>query len=147
MKVKNMLLPLECSEVERPAIDSAIETAEQYGATLHAISVVDWGLTGWDYQAGEHVVRELHDTKEKFLEDVGDKAEQAGVEFVHRVFEDRDVHEVILDYAEDHDIDLLVMATHGRSGVDRFLLGSTTERIIRSTTTPILVIPIGKRSG
>jgi nucleotide-binding universal stress UspA family protein len=49
-------------------------------------------------------------------------------------------HKVIADYAEDNDIDLVVMGSHGRSGVRRALLGSVTERVLRSTHRPVLVV-------
>jgi len=47
---------------------------------------------------------------------------------------------MIADYAEDNDIDLIVIGSHGRSGVRRALLGSVTERVLRSTTVPVLVV-------
>jgi nucleotide-binding universal stress UspA family protein len=47
---------------------------------------------------------------------------------------------VIADYAEDHDVDLVVMGSYGRAGVRRALLGSVTERTLRSTHVPVLVV-------
>ena len=49
---------------------------------------------------------------------------------------------MIADYAEDHDIDLIVMGSHGRAGVRRALLGSVTERTLRSTHVPVLVVDV-----
>jgi nucleotide-binding universal stress UspA family protein len=49
-------------------------------------------------------------------------------------------HAVIADYAEEYDVDLIVMGSHGRSGVRRALLGSVTERTLRSTHVPVLVV-------
>ena len=49
-------------------------------------------------------------------------------------------HEVILDYADDHDVDLVVMGTHGRTGIDRYLLGSVTEKVVRLADTPVLTV-------
>ena len=47
-------------------------------------------------------------------------------------------HRVITSYAEDNDIDLIVMGTHGRSGISRQLIGSVTEKVIRTAETPVL---------
>ncbi len=146
MHIQNILLPLECSDVEEPAVDNALDLARQNDAALHLFSVVDWGLTGWDYQTGEHVVNELHSKKKRYLDKIREKAEERGVEVILKVVEDRDVHDRIIEYTDDNNIDLLVMATHGRSGIDRFLLGSTTERVIRSSSIPMMIVPIGERA-
>jgi len=146
MNVQRILLPLECSDVEQPAIDNALDMARRNNAVLHLFSVVDWGLTGWDYQGGEHVVQELHSKKEEYLEGIREKADELEVESVATVIDDRDVHERVTEYIDEHDIDLLVMATHGRSGLDRFLLGSTTERVLRSSKIPMMIVPIGRES-
>ena len=48
---------------------------------------------------------------------------------------------VILKAAEQHQVDCIVMATHGRSGVRRFVLGSVTEKVVRSSSRPVLAVP------
>lgn len=52
--------------------------------------------------------------------------------------------ETICDFVEEHDIDLIVMGTHGRSGVERVLHGSVTERVLRSTDVPLLAIHVNE---
>ena len=49
-------------------------------------------------------------------------------------------YKVILDYAEKHDIDLIVMGTHGRTGLDRYLIGSVTEKVVRMSDVPVLTV-------
>ena len=49
-------------------------------------------------------------------------------------------HDTILEYAEEADVDVVVMGTHGRSGLDRYLLGSVTERVVRSAEVPVLTV-------
>lgn len=52
-------------------------------------------------------------------------------------------HDDILGYAEDHDIDVIVMGTHGRTGVKRALLGSVTENVVRHSEIPVLTVHRG----
>jgi nucleotide-binding universal stress UspA family protein len=52
-------------------------------------------------------------------------------------------HTSILEYADDHDIDLIVMGTHGRTGVERYLLGSVTEKVVRMSDVPVMTIRAG----
>lgn len=56
------------------------------------------------------------------------------------------VHLEILEYARTNDVDLIAIATHGRSGVAHLVLGSVSERLIRNTDIPVLVIPVDKTS-
>lgn len=49
-------------------------------------------------------------------------------------------HQVIVQYANNNDIDLIVMGTHGRTGVDRYLLGSVTEKVLRTSETPVVTV-------
>ena len=49
-------------------------------------------------------------------------------------------HSAILQYADDHDVDLVVMGTHGRTGVERYLLGSVTEKVVRLSDRPVVTV-------
>ncbi|MDG5818850.1 universal stress protein [Natronococcus sp. A-GB7] len=49
-------------------------------------------------------------------------------------------YEAILEYVDDHDIDMIVMGTHGRSGLDRYLLGSVAEKVVRMSDVPVVTI-------
>lgn len=50
----------------------------------------------------------------------------------------------IVRYAEEQDCDLIVMGTHGRGGIDRLLLGSVAERVVRSSSVPVLTVRVAK---
>ena len=54
-----------------------------------------------------------------------------------------DAPESIKAYADDNEIDLIVMSTHGRGGIHRMFIGSVTDRVVRSVEVPVLVIPRG----
>jgi nucleotide-binding universal stress UspA family protein len=80
------------------------------------------------------------------------KAEAYGTDLVERVADrfgdvqtrtevrSGNPHETILDYTDEHDIDLVVMGTHGRTGLDRYLLGSVTEKVVRTSDVPVLTV-------
>lgn len=59
---------------------------------------------------------------------------------VHTVIETGNAGEVIIDYASNHDIDLIVMATHGRSGLKRWVYGSVAEKVLRAALQPVLLV-------
>jgi nucleotide-binding universal stress UspA family protein len=145
---ERILVPTDGSDVAEMAIDYALDLAETYGAEVHALYVVD--TDAMDLGLGtEQVERiragqfgemdELEDRATEATRAVRERAADRGVDAVEHVAAGRP-HVVIADYADDHDVDLVVMGSHGRAGVKRALLGSVTERVLRSSHRPILVV-------
>lgn len=145
---ERILIPTDGSDVAENAVDDAITLAEQFDAEVHALFVADTDAV--QYALGtEQVDRirqgrfpemtELVEDAEEATGYVRERAEAAGLEFVER-HAGGQPHSVIADYAEEHDIGLIVMGSHGRAGVRRALLGSVTERTLRSTHVPVLVV-------
>ena len=143
-----ILVPTDGSDVAEAAVDHALDLAEKYDAEVHALYVVD--IDSVNFSLGtEQVDRlkqgrfdEMGELKEQADEATGavaDRGAERGVDIVEHVSGGRP-HKVIGDYAENHDIDLIVMGSHGRAGVRRALLGSVTERTLRSTHVPVLVV-------
>ena len=96
---------------------------------------------GSDYsqQVLDEVMTAQRDRIERYLDEVGAGLASDGLTVVKAV-EDGQAADKIVDYAEAAGIDLIIMSTHGRGGVRRFLVGSVTDKVIRSTHLPVLVI-------
>lgn len=145
---ERILIPTDGSDVAETAIDQALDLAERYGAEVHALFVVDTDSLSLTL-GGEQLDRieqgrfdEMEEVKAKAEEATGYVAERAserGLDVVEHVSAGRP-HEMVAQYAEGHGIDLVVMGSHGRSGVRRALLGSVTERVLRGTDAPVLVV-------
>ncbi len=145
---ERILVPTDGSRVANAAVDHAIDLADKYGAEVHALFVAD--VEAVNYSLGtEQVDRirqgnfqgmsELREDAEEATGYVKQQAEALGLQAVERHAGGRP-HSVIAEYAAENDTDLIVMGSHGRSGVRRALLGSVTERTLRSTHVPVLVI-------
>ncbi|MFB6219011.1 MAG: universal stress protein [Halobacteriaceae archaeon] len=132
-----ILVPTDGSEGAARATEHAVELAATYGATVHALNVVEPAYST-DFNAGE-LRASLEAAGEEAVEAVADRAAEAGVEAVTAVVEG-DPHREILSYAEAVDADLVVMGTHGRTGLDRYLLGSVAERVVRTADAPVLTV-------
>jgi nucleotide-binding universal stress UspA family protein len=137
----DILIPTDGSEEVETAIEHAFELAGTYGATVHALYVVDSsrggaGLMGADTKSA---TSELRARGEDAVDTIASRGEEAGLTMKTEVREALP-HEGILDYADDHDIDILVMSSRGRSGVSRFVFGSVTERVVRLSGRPVLVV-------
>jgi nucleotide-binding universal stress UspA family protein len=87
---------------------------------------------------------------EEYLSRTGQELRLAGLGVQTVIVEEKEgqnAADIILDYAQNNDIDLIVMSTHGRSGATRWALGSVTDKVIRSSMVPVLIAaPKGCRS-
>ncbi|MFC5367568.1 universal stress protein [Salinirubrum litoreum] len=144
--VRTVLLPTDGSEGAEAAVAHAVSLAQTYGATIHVLAVADTksygtfttGGAGTVISALEGRCREhVAATRELIADLTSDDPDSPAVETaVVRGFP----AEEILRYAEEHDADLLVMGTHGRTGVGRVLLGSVTERVVRRARIPVVTV-------
>jgi nucleotide-binding universal stress UspA family protein len=135
---RRILVPTDGSECANIALDLAIEMAAETGATIDLLSVVFATEIGADEET-DRLIDRLVDNAALRLESLAERATARGVE-VRMAVEVGAVHDEITEYAEAADVDLLVMGTHGRSGEPRALLGSVTERVLRTAPAPVLTV-------
>ncbi|MFC7081327.1 universal stress protein [Halorussus caseinilyticus] len=136
---ENVLIPTDGSEAASGAIDRAVDFASAFDATLHAVSVIDDTSLGFDVRSAS-ASGELEATADAALADAAARASDAGVEAVVEEVLRGEVARTIREYAEDNDIDVVVMGTAGRGGADRVLLGSVTERLVRTSPVPVVTV-------
>ena len=95
-------------------------------------------INSQDYQAAEQ--RNEAEAKE-YLLNIAEDMTRAGWRVEVELIVGGAADEVILDYAEDKKIDLIVMTTHGRSGVHRWIFGNVAQRVLRHSPVPVLIVP------
>jgi len=134
---ERILVPTDGSEGSAHVALQAIDPARRYGGTIHALYVIDddvrslvEGVTGRD---------RLREQGQRAVERVETMATAHGVEAVTELREG-DPAETILTYADDIDADAIVAGTHGRSGLERRVIGSVAERLVRHATCPIMTV-------
>jgi len=138
-----ILLPTDSSDAMGPVIEHAVELASVHGATVHALYVANTdSLRGLPAETGwENVTEALHREGERALAAVESSADQRDIPVEGTVQEGSPADEIVA-YADETDCDIVVMGTHGRSGVDRLLLGSVAETVVRSSTVPVLTVRV-----
>jgi len=135
----NILVPTDGSEQAATAGGVAITLAEAFDAQLHAVFVQE--TERWPFRLDDDETVELRRYGDETVSAVADQAAEAGVRVRTRVLGDRGtVHGALLEYADGHDIDAIVMGTHGRTGVSRMLIGSVTEQLLRESTVPTVTV-------
>ncbi|KPJ98958.1 MAG: hypothetical protein AMJ60_06595 [Desulfobacterales bacterium SG8_35] len=134
---KNILLATDGSPSCEAAVDRAIELAKEKSASLTAISVV---YTNDEYLAlAPGVVEDLIGKAKNKLATIAQKGRDAGIG-INTVVKEGEAYEAITNLAQNNGIDMIVMGSHGKKGLQRFLMGSVTERTIGYASCPVLVV-------
>jgi nucleotide-binding universal stress UspA family protein len=148
MQVRRILVPVDFSEHSKEAIPAAVSLAERYGAEIEFFSVIDEDelpASGAPVLGPVHVAPEEVEARIRKLMNDLVKEHRNGVAITGTV-RVGDPAKDILDYAADG-ADLIVMATHGRTGLQRMLLGSVAEKIIRKAPCPVFTVRSFRRSA
>lgn len=137
----DILVPVDGSDEGLGAVEHAFDHAETYNSTVHGLYIVDESSSGSGLIGAESgsTMEQLRQQGERATEEIAKRGRENDVEVTTAVRKGLP-HRGILEYADEHDIDLLVMSSHGRSGMNRFLFGSVTERVLRMTDRPVLVV-------
>lgn len=147
MKIQKILAPTDMSELSSVGVHYALEMARELSAEVIVHHVVPMGEDWFTRQEKHGPVRNLlaneEATLDKFLAEKF--AEDIKLVKVYQKVEFGGPHTSIVEAAERDGADLIVMSTHGRTGLSHILLGSVTEKVVARAPCPVLVIPSHKR--
>ncbi len=138
---KKILIATDGSEYTKNSIEYGIDLAKNTQAKLHVIYVIDtaaFASIPMD-AAWESMYELLKQEGDEATRYVAEKAEAEGLEVEKLTVEGHPAEEII-KYAEKNSMNLIVMGTLGKSGLDRFLLGSVAEKVVRASKIPVLVV-------
>jgi len=142
---KRLLVPIDGSKSTNQVLAVAARQAKALGAHVCLLYVVE--SPARIYSSG-YAYGQLEDDTKKWGEEVLSSAQvemkEHGVEDLETHLESGHPAQVILDYIKPHQIDQVVMGTHGRRGLDRLLLGSVAEEVVRCSPVPVLTVRVTK---
>lgn len=130
-----VLVATDGSDLASRAVEYAIDLASTCGATLYALSIVD----SRPLESARHS-EQMIAAAGPLVEAVRERAERADLRVVTEV-KTGVPHQAILDYADEAGADVVILGVTGRGGVERFLLGSTADRVLRLSSVPVLLVP------
>jgi nucleotide-binding universal stress UspA family protein len=138
---EKVLVPIDGSETAEKAVAHAVGIAKCMKAQVLGLYVIDISVfSGIPTEAFWENIKELLDEEGgRALKVLADMAEKEGVPWETEIAEGVPAEDIIR-IAEDKEIDLIVMGTAGRTGLDRFLLGSVAEKVIRTAPCPVMVV-------
>lgn len=138
-----VLVPVDDSDPANRAIDRGVNLASYYGGSLHLVHVVESGQDDDGLlEVGDDIEIDREDLTAEILRDA---SERVPASFSGPITSERTRGETvpagIREYVADHEIDIVVMGTHGRTGLDQYVVGSTTEGLVRTSSVPVMVVP------
>ena len=139
-KLARILAPTDRSAFSEKAVNYARNLAKQFGAELHVVRVVgdeDKALAQMAVTGVIDASQPQSDYSRWVAELVGEAGDVRRVEAVQI---SKDIPDAIVRYAKHNDIDLIVMATHGRTGLTHLLMGSVAEIVVRTAPCPVLTL-------
>jgi len=132
----SILLPVDGSEHTAKIVQHAAELAQWTEAKIQVVFVADTTRDSLTVVDGD-VVDALEREGKPIVSDVASELDSLGVEHGTDIVQGSPAP-TIVDYAERYDYDLIVLPTHGRTGISRYLLGSVTEKVVRLSDVPVL---------
>ena len=141
--IQRILVPIDFSIHSKNALRYAVSMAEQFGASVHLVYVVEPTIYPADLGFGQVVfpgveeelsTKSAEELKSLIEDEIGDRVKAFSVVRAGKP------HQEILQEAVEQNVDLIVVATHGHTGVEHMLFGSTAERVVRNANCPVLTI-------
>ncbi len=147
MEIKSILFPTDFSEGSSQALQYAIDLAKRYEAKLYVVHVIYDVVkaSGWyvPHMSIDQMYKDIEEGAKKELERFG-LEELSGIKNIERKVLMGVPHEEIMNFASKNKIDIIVMGTHGRKGIDRILFGSTAAQVVRFAPCPVLTVRLPK---
>ena len=147
MEIKGILFPTDFSEGSAEALKYAVEFANRYGAKLYVLHVIyDVAkASGWyvPHVSMDAIYKDIQEGARKELDNFGVN-ELGGLKNIERIVQTGVPYQEIMNCAVKNKIDMIIIGTHGRTGIDRILFGSTAAQVVRNAPCPVLTVRIPK---
>ncbi len=140
IEIKKILIPTDFSEYSQHALKYAVALAESFKAKLYVMHVWEHSMIGAPSEAyPQEIMIGAQKSEEEALKRLTDELRSKRIE-AEGVFVTGRVYVEIVTKAEELDVDLIILATHGRTGLSHMVFGSTAEKIVRLAPCPVLTV-------
>jgi nucleotide-binding universal stress UspA family protein len=143
--LKHILVATDFSDASNVALQYGRELARTFEATLHVIHAVDLLAARIPMSQGhgydlDHLQKEIEEAARVAIAELVTKEDRARLNAREAVVAALNPAEAVLEYARDKTIDVIVIGTHGRTGLSRLMMGSVAEKIVRNAPCPVLTV-------
>ena len=135
-----ILVAIDSSDASMDAADYATAMSQRYNAELYALHVIHADVDLYWPHVTSDFMRNMRNEGEKYLNKVKAKANDNDIQIKTEIISSKDISGGILEFAEENNIDLIVIGTRGRSGFKRLLLGSVASHVVTYAHCAVLVV-------
>lgn len=144
---KKILVPVDFSPHCLPAVKLGQSLAQKYGARLYLIHAVEMVYaTGFEFASALPVEKDLLIHAGEELKRVAKENLAPGLDY-ETVVRNGQAYRTVVDFAQEENVDLVLVTTHGYTGLKHLALGSVAERIVRHSKAPVLVVPVSENES
>lgn len=150
MKVEKILFPTDFSEGSFHALPFAADLSKHYNAKLYILHIVYDVFKATDshipHVSADELYREISDWAKKEIDSCCVE-EIRGLPKVEKLIQQGIPHEEIISFASKEKIDMIIMGTYGKKGIERFIFGSTAEKVVRNAPCPVMTVRVPEHRG
>ncbi|MDX1595369.1 MAG: universal stress protein [Nitrosopumilaceae archaeon] len=143
MLFKNILVPFDLSNSSKRAFKFALDIAKKYNSKITILTAVEgdsWHHKFYDSRADNELIKKQKKAATKFIEELEKSGKKANVSLKSQIVKSTSTVQTITTYAKSRKFDLIVIGSHGRTGLDKLILGSVANGVVQKSSCPVLVI-------
>jgi len=143
MLFKNILVPFDLSSPSNQAFKVALDIAQKYDSKITLITCIEgdaWHHKFYDARADMELLKKQSKVAKKHMEKLEAMANKVGVNIKLQILKSTSVVKDITTFAKSRKMDLIVISSHGRTGLDKVILGSVANGVVQRTRCPVLLI-------
>lgn len=143
MSFEKILVPYDASSYANHAYDEALKIAEKFDSSITVLTVLGRKFDQGEVASLERAIEiqdEAEDAATKMLQDLQGLAKEKGVDFAFKVVHNPSAADGVVNFANSNDMNLVVMGSHGRSGIKKAILGSVASKVVENANCTVLII-------
>ena len=143
MEFKKIVVPFDGSKYSVQAFKTALNIAKKFDSQISVISYIDtqaWYYRYFDARMEKNLLKKQRKYLDGEIAKLREIAIKQGIDFKHEIKETVSIGKQILSYTNSHNFDLIVMGSHGKSGINKIILGSVANEVAQNAKLPILIV-------
>lgn len=143
MLFQNILVPYDLSKPANHAFKIALDMAKKYNSKITVLTSVEgdsWHHVYYDSRADNELIKKQKKAATAYISKLENLAKKANVPFKSQIIKSTSTVKTIVAFAKSRKHDLIVMGSHGRTGIDKLLLGSVANGVVQKSSCPVLIV-------
>lgn len=136
-------MPYDLSNASNHAFKVALDMAKKYGSQITVLTSVEgdsWHHKYYDSRADYELIKKQKKAAEQYISKLENAAKKQNIPFKSQIIKSSSTVNTIVNFAKSRKYDLIVMGSHGRTGIDKLILGSVANGVVQKSSCPVLIV-------